>query len=148
MKDILEHSILQTERENNFIVSDEMYLYEHNKKLETKSVCPLTQQVRYYKLIPEEDTYFEIKEKFSPYFHFSYPSKTFKFLCVTERHLRCEYSEIDEVFSFISKGVCLFIYTKEGYILEYDERINHILPDYIQDITEEEILYVKLNELI
>ncbi|WP_039906401.1 hypothetical protein, partial [Acetobacter tropicalis] len=141
-------SLTYLDIEKELVCSDTLELFYLQKKLPITCAAPCSHTTRYEKLIPEEDTYFVIREKYEPMFHFSYPSKTFEFMGMSEKHLICDYSRKNSTFSLRSHGVCILMYDESGFILECDEQIDHIIPDYIQDITEEEIFYLKLQEII
>lgn len=147
MIDLIQKALTQIKRTDNIFISDNGMLYEDDIKLSFLFCSNITNKTTLDFVSFTEDGFFFLYDEIEALFIYKSKERKIVFCGAKERSLQIVLDE-EENYSFYSGSCCFIKFQEDGFILECVEEIDHIIPDYIQEITEEEVLYLKLQEII
>ncbi|MCW2267247.1 hypothetical protein M2305_003266 [Gluconobacter cerinus] len=139
-------TIIEIEREDSLKLEQDMTITEHGKSLKFKGVSVLTSKV-FYDVVEYSDDVYILTDKNSM---FKFEQETYRFLFVNYKGNSTCHSSMKEpdIIKVCMYGQFLYEHDITGFILSVREELEDILPEYVQDITEEHEMYIMMKEII
>lgn len=139
-------TLMEIERSDNFKIEPDMTVTEHGAKLKFKGVSVLTSKV-FYDVVEYSDDVYILTDKNSM---FKFEQENDSFLFVNYKGNSTCYSSMKkpDIIKVCMYGQFLYEHDITGFILSVREELEDILPEYVQDITEEHEMYIMMKEII